>query len=276
MKSKFSNFFSGKEEEEPEAEPIDEKSKSAILQEEQQERFDHDMSILDEDGGTRGERLQKEAEKEVRTAAEDSLKKLHLIQRGRCPRCGEHLRKHLFASICDSCGWHTFDAPRLGPVKIHLTNSQDVVQGERCYVVATGAVLVLKNDVVVARVPANSVSWIEYLWDDDEVAQRHKQVLDQLTIRCGWCDKDADPEKDGFHLVHVAFGASQERYCFCSDECYEAFRKMYPARVHRDCYERNCAGCNLCVKRYGDEADGVRMLAKDYLRFNPETKKNKT
>jgi hypothetical protein len=66
-------------------------------------------------------------------------------------------------------------------------------------------------------------------------------------------------------MVQVAFGASQERYCFCSDECYEAFRKMYPARVHRNCYERNCAECNLCIKRYGDEAEGVRMLAKDYL-----------
>jgi hypothetical protein len=86
-----------------------------------------------------------------------------------------------------------------------------------------------------------------------------------MQITCGWCGAESDVEQDGFHMVQVAFGASQERYCFCSDECYEAFRKMYPARVHRNCYERNCAECNLCIKRYGDEAEGVRMLAKDYL-----------
>ncbi|HPY90544.1 MAG TPA: hypothetical protein PLT23_07435, partial [Lentisphaeria bacterium] len=68
-------------------------------------------------------------------------------------------------------------------------------------------------------------------------------------------------------LVHVAFGVSQERYCFCSDECYEAFRRMYPARVHRNCYDRNCNDCDFCVKRYGDEADGIRMIAKDFLRM---------
>ena len=66
-------------------------------------------------------------------------------------------------------------------------------------------------------------------------------------------------------FVHVAFGATQERYCFCSDECYGAFREMFPARVHRNCYERNCHDCSYCIKRYGDEAEGVRMLAKDYL-----------
>ena len=41
---------------------------------------------------------------------------------------------------------------------------------------------------------------------------------------------------------------------------------MYPARVHRNCYERSCADCNLCVKRYEDESEGIRTLAKDHLR----------
>jgi len=265
LKGILKDFLQQKKDRQPEEE-IDEKSKASILQEEQQERFDHDMSILEDEHGLRGERLQKEADREVRTAAEDSLRQLHVIQRGRCPKCGEHLRKHLFASICDACGWHTFDVPKTGLVKVHLTNSSDVVEGERCYVVKTGAVLVLRNDVVIARVPAPSVSWIEYLWKDEEVNQRHKQVVEQLTVHCGWCNGEADPEEDGFHLVHVAFGAAQERYCFCSDECYEAFRKMYPPRVHRDCYDRNCSHCNLCITRYSDEADGISMLAKDYLK----------
>jgi len=124
----------------------------------------------------------------------------------------------------------------------------------------------------VARIPAASVSWVEYLWDDEEVNQRHKQVVEQLKILCAWCNAETDPDKDGFHLVHVAFGAAQERYCFCSDECFEAFRKMFPARVHRNCYERHCTGCSLCLKRYGDEADGIHMLAKDYLRAEKKSK----
>lgn len=80
---------------------------------------------------------------------------------------------------------------------------------------------------------------------------------------CAWCEKTCDPAKDGFHLVHIALGATQERHCFCSDECYEAFRRLYPARVHRNCYERKCTDCHFCIKRYADESDGFRLPEKD-------------
>ena len=63
--------------------------------------------------------------------------------------------------------------------------------------------------------------------------------------------------------MQVAFGANQERFSFCSDECYEAFRKMYPSRVHRNCYERDCADCNLCIKHFDDEVGNIRQLSKD-------------
>ena len=81
-------------------------------------------------------------------------------------------------------------------------------------------------------------------------------------VPCAWCDKACDTEKDGFHVVHVAFGTTQERHTFCSDECYEAFRKMYPARVHRDCYERKCADCDFCIKRYDEETDSLLLLTR--------------
>ncbi|GEM_PF-1487335 len=87
-----------------------------------------------------------------------------------------------------------------------------------------------------------------------------------LTITCGWCDKIAVPSANGFHMCQIAFGSSQERYCFCGDDCFEAFRKMYPSRVHRNCYERSCDGCTLCIKRYENEHEGIRTLAKDYLK----------
>jgi len=83
---------------------------------------------------------------------------------------------------------------------------------------------------------------------------------DQLVARtqqpCAWCDTPCRPEQDGFHLVHVALGSFQERHCFCCDDCYEAFRRMYPARVHRNCYERPCSECNYCTKRFVEETDG--------------------
>lgn len=263
------NFFSNKnrnqETESPPSGESDSSLKRSILQEDQHENLQYDKSVLDDLDGAREQRLHRAAEKQIQTAAEDSIKKLHLIRMGRCPACGEHLRQHLFASICEACGWHTFDVPREGPVRVHLRNGDETIDGERCYMVKTGSVLMIRNDLVVAKIPRDAFDWIEYVWDQTEIDQRHKQVVDRMHILCDWCNEAADPEKDGFHMVQVAFGASQERYCLCSDECYEAFRKMYPARVHRNCYERNCAECNLCIKRYGGEAEGLRLLAKDYL-----------
>lgn len=235
------------------------------LNPEQQEKFEEDLSILDDADPTRERRLAREAEKTVQTAAEESLRRMHVIQRGRCPECNAHLNRHLFALICEACGWHQFDAPRTGPVRVHLKTGGAVVEGQRCYLVRPGQVLVVRDEAVIARVSLSAVAWIEYGWSEQEIDQRHRQMMSQMQLLCGWCNGPCDPDADGFHLAQVAFGSTQERYVFCSDDCYEAFRRMYPARVHRNCYERNCAECNLCIKRYDDEADGVRLLAKDYL-----------
>lgn len=245
----------------PEKKPI-------VLPEEQRENLESDISILGDQAGTHEQRLQKVAEKEVQSAAEDSLKRIHIINLGRCPVCGEHLSHHMTANICESCGWHKYDTPKSGKVKVHLMGAGDVIEGDHAYVLKDGECLVVKGDVVFARIPSGSYSWIEYDWTEEELEQRQKQINDQLKITCGWCGGEADVNKDGFHLIHIAFGTTQERYCFCSDECYEAFRKMYPSRVHRDCYDRNCNDCNLCIKRYGDEADGMRVLAKDKIRIS--------
>ena len=244
----------------------------ALLHETQQENLQQDISILDDTDGETEQRLRKTAEKEVQSAAEDSLKRLLVVQLGLCPSCGEHLHQQLGASICDACGWHTFDGPSRGPVRVHLRSGRPPIEGERCYVVKDGYVLVLKQDLVVAKVPRDAYDYVEYIWAESEVQQRQKQLNERLQIACGWCNKPTNPEQDGFHLVHVALGSSQERYCFCSDECYEAFRKMYPARVHRDCYERDCEECNLCLKRYGNVAEGLRMLAKDYIAVKKKEK----
>ena len=236
-----------------------------ITQGDHYEQLEQDMSILEDERDSK--RLHKEAAREVVRSAEDSIRKLHVIKMGRCPHCSAHLRRHLFASICENCGWHTYDTPKSGPVRVHLRNSGEVIQGDRSYAVGGGNVLVLRGEMVVAKLSAHAIAWIEYCWSDEEVDQQHRHLVQRMQISCGWCEGVAEPEKEGFHMVHIAFGNSQERYCFCCDDCYEAFRKMYPARVHRNCYERNCAECNLCNKRYDDEAQGMNFLAKDYLAF---------
>jgi len=81
------------------------------------------------------------------------------------------------------------------------------------------------------------------------------QIIEKAELPCAWCNTPCRHDRDGFHLVHVALGVFQERHVFCSDECFEAFRRMYPARVHRNCYERSCDGCEFCMKRFVDESD---------------------
>lgn len=235
------------------------------LMADQHEQLVQNRMILDEQSTVQGDRLHREVDREVRSAAELSLKRLHVIQRGRCPQCGDSLRQHLFAAICDGCGWHTFDSPRQGSVAVHLNTNAPPVEGERCYTVKTGAVLVLRNDVVIARVPSGAVAWVEYKWSDRELENRKRSLAERMSLDCGWCNTPTRPDLEGFHLVQTAFGATQERYCFCCDDCYEAFRKMYPSRVDRNCYETPCAQCDKCTKRYEDETEGIRTLAKDLL-----------
>jgi hypothetical protein len=239
---------------------------NTVLPEQQRDKLEKDILILDDEYGLKEKRLHKEAEKQVQFAAEDSLKQLHVIQMGLCPRCGEHLNENLFATVCEACGWNTYEVPAHGPVRIHFRTNQTPIEGDRCYVTATGDVFLLKNDVVIAKISKNAVDWIEYIWTEEEISQRYRQVMDRLKIKCSWCEKEADPNQEGFALVQAAFGSCQERYIFCSQECYEAFRKMYPSRVHRNCYERKCADCNLCTKRYDDESEGIKMIAKDFIK----------
>lgn len=252
----------------PPADPLD----IGLLNTGQKEEMENAISILEDDNGALDKKAQREAERTVQTAAEDTLKKLRMVQMGRCPACGEPLNRHLFATVCDACGWHDFEEPRNGPVRIHLRNRPDPIEGDRCYLVKPDAILLLRNDAVVAKVNRDAAAWIEYVWTPEEIDQRHRRILDQMTLLCGWCNQACDAEKDGFHAVQIAFGSAQERYTFCSDDCYEAFRRTYPPRVHRDCYERNCADCNLCLKRYDDENEGIQLLAKDYLK--PPRKKD--
>lgn len=235
----------------------------AILDDEAGEKFKPDLEVIDDK--QTGGKIKEEVKREIQNAAVLSIKRLQVLQHGRCPQCGASLaQQNMFVSVCDACGWSSYSVPRRGGVKVHTRSGQSI-EGDRCYVVKDGVTLVVKGEAVLARVPAEAVEWVEYLWGDGELEERRKQINERLSIVCGWCGKETSSEKEGFHLVQAAFGSTQERYCFCSDECYEAFRQMYPSRVHRNCYERSCEDCDLCSKRYSDENKGLRTLAKDLI-----------
>ncbi|MBP5638426.1 MAG: hypothetical protein J6X55_03045 [Victivallales bacterium] len=237
-----------------------------MLSDEQRENLEQDLAVLGAQD-VKEEKVQQEAVKAVVEQAEASLIELQKIKLGRCPKCGAHLSSRISANICEECGWNKYDVPKFGRIIVHLKDGE-TVEGEHGYVLKNGYCLLTRGDVVYAKFPQDAYAWIEYKWTEEELEQRRRAHNAQLQVPCGWCGADADVNKDGFHLVHIAFGSSQERYCFCSDECYEAFRKMYPSRVHRNCYETNCNECNQCLKRYGDEAEGIRDLAKDRIRMS--------
>ena len=264
MKNPFSSLFRSRPTAPSLPESVNPTLSESLLVEDAPDKFKSDLQMLEEDEGEA--LVQEEAAREIRDAAKLSLKRLHVLQQGRCPQCGAALDQHTFYSICDACGWCSYSMPRRsGGVRVHTMHTGEVLEGDRCFVVKDGVVLVTRGDVVYARLPARAVEWIEYSWQDGELDERRKLINERLTLSCGWCGKETSSEKDGFHLVQAAFGATQERYVFCSDECYEAFRQMYPSRVHRNCYERSCEDCDLCIKRYSDESEGLRTLAKDLI-----------
>lgn len=240
---------------------------SEIILNEDDDKFKTDLQIIDSEESS--SKIHEEVKKEIRNAAQLSAKRLHVLQHGRCPKCSAALEQRMFVSVCDSCGWSSYSTPRTKDgVKVHISNSDKPIIGDRVFVVKNDDVLILSGEVIVARVSSNAISWIEYCWEKDELDNRRKMINEKLTISCGWCGKETSPDRDGFHMVQIAFGSTQERFCFCCDECFEAFRQMYPSRVHRDCYERSCENCNLCIKRYSDESEGLRTVAKDLISIN--------
>jgi hypothetical protein len=124
-----------------------------------------------------------------------------------------------------------------------MIECQDAFDTKRDYV------LCVTDDVVKTRVLRDKVAYIEYGWSEEEIEEKKTQRESEKEELCDWCMKKS-PRKDMEHL-YVGFGARQERYLFCSDECKSAFQKQYPTRIHRNCYERDCsADCNECVKMY--------------------------
>jgi len=216
----------------------------------QDEELEEHLSLLSAEDRSAVERITREVDSKIVEAARESAKELKMIEEGRCPECGKKVRRFLFTTICEHCGWSSFLRPQQGRTMVHLRGGATLVCEETFC--TPDEVLCVTDDVVRYRVPRDQVVFIEFDWPEEEIGERRTQLARQEQGQCSWCTRTlhgGDPE---VRTTFAAFGLHQERYLFCSEKCQESFQKQYATRIHRDCYHRDCSKCNECIKRFED------------------------
>lgn len=197
-------------------------------------------------------RAVQEAESAVNEAAGTDIHDIKMMEAGRCPECHGRTERLLSITVCPTCGWTRRAALEGGTCVVHLRNDEAVtcdrvfhIQGER--------ILCVSDDIVHDELNAAAVERIEYRWDDQTLQRLRSDARRSRHGVCSWCDAMLDEEtgEEGTVLeTYVAIGAVQERHLFCSQQCLDSFKRQYPSRVHRNCYETDCSGCDQCIKRY--------------------------
>jgi len=231
----------------------EEKKPKQIVIEDQEERLEEQIGqLVDKDDSHRLEQVEAEVESEIKRAAELGVREIRFLSEGRCPRCAKPVEVLLFTAVCPHCGWASYITPEKGAIVVHLKTGS-TVSCQRVFRVDGGDLLCLTGKVATSRVPAENVDFIEYQWSPEEIAAKQRELEREASRICHWCEREFDRDNPERRVTYVAFGRSQERYCFCSEKCFEAFRRQFPTRIHRNCYEVNCTECELCEKRY--EAD---------------------
>ena len=202
-----------------------------------------------------------EAESTIVQAARNEVKGITLIERGRCPQCTSRTEDLLFTVICPTCGWFRRRVPETGRCTLHLKTGSTIVC-DRVFEVQGDQFLCVTDGVVRKQVMRSIVEHIDYDWNEEELEEARSRVMVSQDSVCSWCQKSLDEaEPEGPFEEFVAFGTFQERYLFCSDKCQRAFRKQYPARVHRNCYETDCEDCDECAKKYNTKHFKRRIIA---------------
>ena len=223
-----------------------------------------DPSLADEleelaGAGSRKEidRAGTEVEEAVTKAKQADIRQIMMIEHGRCPECGGRTDNYLLTVVCPTCGWFRREQPTAGKTVVHLDDGA-TVSCDSIYRVEGDEFVCVENGVVIALAMRRHVRRIEYQWTPEELAQMRERSRKLRTGVCYWCEKDLAEaeEEDGPFEDYVAFGVFQEHYVFCSEACMASFRRRYPSRVHRNCYETDCSGCDNCIKRYN--VDGFR------------------
>ena len=232
-----------------------------IYIEDQDEHIQEAMDLLSQDNQGDLDEALVEVNETVREAAKASLRDIKLLEEGHCPSCGHKaLRQFLFTTVCTSCGWVSFISPEEGKSLIHLQSGRAIECGTT-FETKGGFLLGITDGVVRAKVSKDNVEYVEFAWTDEEIQRKRESRAREETGICSWCEKPLVDSEDEIIIVYAAFGNTQERFIFCTDKCNEAFQKQYPIRIHKNCYERPCPGCDLCNKRYtGEDETYLKLL----------------
>ena len=204
-------------------------------------------------------RADSEVKVAVSEATKTDIRDIMFIDQGRCPKCHGRTERFLFTLVCPTCGWFRRKVPETGHSVVHLNDGKKIM----CDYVHRGAdeYLCIRDGVVIAEVRRQSVFSIEHSWKENELEEARANDHKLREGRCSWCDKPmAEADEEDASEDYVAFGGMQEHYHFCSEQCQRAFRKQYPSRIHRNCYETDCNQCGLCVKRFDTRQFKRRML----------------
>lgn len=195
-------------------------------------------------------RADTEVKEVVSKATKTDIRNIMLIDQGRCPVCAARTENFLFTVVCPSCGWFRRDVPNRGSAVVHLENEGSI----ECDYVHHGSrdeFLCIRDGVVISELMRSEVNRIDYVWAEGELDEARALSRRMKNGICSWCESDLSESPVEDHREDfVAFGAYQERYVFCSEKCQRSFRRHFPARVHRNCYEVDCNQCSLCIKRF--------------------------
>jgi hypothetical protein len=197
------------------------------------------------------DRAKSDAERAISDATIADIRGITLIERGRCPDCGGRTELMVFSRVCPNCGWYRWQSRETESCVVFLTSGEKI-RCDRVYDVKSSQLLLVRDDVVRTVVSQSSVARIDYDWDKEKLETAQIRFQKERTGVCDWCGigfrelpEEVTPLED-----YAAFGAFQERYRFCSEKCMGSFRRQYPTRIHRNCYETDCNSCDQCIKRF--------------------------
>ena len=222
----------------------------------QDEEVEEALSLLSGDGQGQLDEAMEEINEAVREAAKTSLRDIRLIEEGRCPSCGHKSNPFLFTTVCANCGWFSHISPEEGKSIIHLKSGGTIECGTT-FDTKDYYILGITDDVVRAKVSKDNVEYIEFRWTDEEIERKRKAMMVVQARVDSWTEKPLSEYEGDPILVYASFGNLQERYVFGSIENAEAFKKQYPVRVHKNCYERPCVDCDLCIKKHSGEDETI-------------------
>lgn len=196
------------------------------------------------------QRADTEVKEVLSRATTTDIRNILLIDQGRCPVCAARTENFLFTVVCPSCGWFRREVPSKGSAVVYLKSGEKI----ECDYVHHGnreEYLCIRDGVVISEVMRSEARRIDYSWGTGDLDEARSLARRLKSGICSWCETELSETPQEAHFEdYVAFGAFQERFVFCSEKCQRSFRRQYPARVHRNCYEVDCNQCSLCIKRY--------------------------